>query len=57
MYNIDTWSVYYRVVAFGVTRSGESTTVLSLHVKLLLVIYVMGTLYDARKLLGRVLAC
>lgn len=29
----------------------------SLYVKLLLDIYVMGTLYDARELLGRVLAC
>jgi hypothetical protein len=56
MHNIaviyDTWSVYYKVVAFRVT--GKE---LDLYVKLLLVIYVMGTLYDARKLLGRALAC
>lgn len=47
----DTWSVY-KVVALGVT--GKE---LDLYVKLLLVIYVIGTLYDARKLLGRALAC
>lgn len=36
---------------------GAGSRLLGLYVKLLLVIYVMGTLYDARKLLGRVLAC
>ncbi|KAG1764957.1 hypothetical protein EDD22DRAFT_1016661, partial [Suillus occidentalis] len=41
---------FYIYVAFGATQSKESTAI-GLYVKLLLVIYVMGTLYDARKLL------